>query len=93
MCERIPLNMDWPAEDMDRLYDLYQRHFERLREDVVKANLALGAAAPTMRLARLDRPEFESLLRSRHRDPEAVRLWIRQIVRGHEQEFPRLEVA
>ena len=85
--------MDWPIENMDRLYDLYKRHYERLRRDVVKVNRMLGAADPSMRLPRLSRAEFESLVTTGGRDPESVRLWVRRIVHGHEQEFPQLDVA
>ena len=85
--------MDWPVENMDRLYELYQQYFNRLREDVVKSNRMLGAARPSMRLEQLSRAGFESLLENWRQDPESAQLWIRRIVRGHEQEFPQLEVA
>lgn len=85
--------MDWSAEDMDRLYDLYQRHIDQLREDVVKTNRLLGAERPSTRLERLTRPEFDLLLKNWRQDPESARLWLRRIIRGHEKEFPRLDVA
>jgi hypothetical protein len=85
--------MDWPVESMERLYDLYLQHIERLRRDVIEVNKVLGAARPSMRLEAASRLEFEALLKNWRQDPEGARLWIRRIIRGHEQEFPKMEVA
>jgi hypothetical protein len=84
--------MEWTAERVSRLYELYERHIDRLRTDVVKANRSLGSTEPEKtNLEILNRAEFEALLRRPTDDPEVTRLWVRRIIRGHEQEFPELE--
>ncbi len=86
--------MEWTANQMTRLYELYRQHIERLRADVTETNRSLGSSNPEKTgVPDLSRAEFESLLKNASRDPEARRLWIRRIIRGHEQEFPELESA
>jgi hypothetical protein len=81
--------MEWTTEEMDRLYGLYERHVDRLRTDVVRANRSLGSSQPERTaLGRVSRSEFEALLRQPTDDPEVARLWVRRILRGHEHEFP-----
>jgi hypothetical protein len=78
---------------MDRLYGLYQQHFRRLRATVIAANRSLGSSQPEKTWMELiGREEFERLLRA-PRDPDVANRWLRRIVRGHEHEFPNLQVA
>jgi hypothetical protein len=80
--------MEWTARRMDRLYQLYQRHIDRLRKDVIQANRSLGSSQPERtHLDHLSRSEFETLLQQPTDDPDVTRLWVRRIVRGHEHEF------
>ncbi len=83
--------MEWTAENVGRLYELYERHIDRLRKDVVEANRTLGSTEPEKTdLDGLTHAEFEALLKSPTDDPEVTRLWVRRIIRGHEHEFPKL---
>ena len=85
--------MEWTAKDVDRLYGLYERHIDRLRTDVTRANRSLGSSHPERRhLNPMSRSEFEAMLRRQANDPEAARLWVRRIIRGHEHESPELDV-
>lgn len=86
--------MGWPVNNMDRLYELYQQHFDRLRADVISANRSLGSSRPEKTwMERLGRNEFESLLTNPTDEPELVKRWVRRIIRGHEHEFPELKAA
>ena len=86
--------MEWTAERLDRLYELYQRHTERLRADVINSNRSLGSSRPEhTALKCLSRSEFEARLNRRSDDPEVIQLWIRRIIRGHEDEFPQLPLV
>ncbi len=83
--------MEWTAKRMDRLYELYERHIDRLRTDVIEANRSLGSSQPQRtHLDRLGRSEFETLLQQPTDDSEVARSWVRRIIRGHEHEFPEL---
>ncbi len=85
---------EWTAQSVDRLFELYEREFESLRQDVTEANVALGSPNPSLtRLPQLTRLQFEAVLTDPSHDEEAIRLWIRRIVRGHEHEFPGLLAA
>jgi len=80
--------MEWTVEDIDRLYALYERYFERLRTDIVSTNRSLGSSTPEKTgLERLTRRQFESLLVKNQDEPEASQAWLRRITRGHETEF------
>lgn len=71
------------AESVDRLYDLYQQHIDRLRRDVSAVNRSLGSSKPEeTRLKPLTRAEFEALLNRPTDDLEGRRLWLRRITRG-----------
>lgn len=83
--------MEWTAERLDRLYELYQRHVERLRADVIKSNRSLGSSNPEKTALKcMSQIEFNALIKRRSDDSEVVRLWIRRIIRDQEHEFPQL---
>jgi hypothetical protein len=83
--------MKWTAEQLDRLYELYQQHIERLRADVIKSNRSLGSRNPEKTALKCSsREEFAARVTRETDDPEVVQLWIRRIIRGHEHEFPAL---
>ena len=64
------------------------------KADVAAVNRSLGSAKPDeTSLEPLSRSDFEVFLKQPTDDPEAVRLWVRRIIRGHEREFPGLTVA
>lgn len=80
--------MEWTAEKIARLYELYKRYVDSLRRDVIEVNRSLGSSnAVKTELVFLTRKQFESLLKAPGDDPEAVRLWVRRIIRGNEHEF------
>ena len=82
--------MEWTAEQLDRLYELYQQHIERLRADVIKSNRSLGSRNPEKTALKcVSRREFNARVTRQTDDPEVVRLWIRRIIRGYEHEFPQ----
>ena len=86
--------MEWSRFDMNRLYELYTQHFERLRADVTNVNRSLGSNDPEKTwMELLNRQEFESLMTAPTDEPEVARRWFRCIIRGHEQEFPESRVA
>jgi hypothetical protein len=86
--------MDWSQFDMERVYELYEQHFEQLRADVIQANRSLGSVQPRRTwMELLTRAEFETLITARIDEPEITQRWVRCIVRGHEHEFPGLRVA
>jgi hypothetical protein len=86
--------MEWTVKIMDRLHELHGQHVDRLRAELSAANRLLGSAMPERTgLKHLTRDEFEVLLRQPTNDPEVTRLWIRRIIRGHEDEFPELAGA
>jgi len=83
--------MEWTVEDIDRLYALYERYFERLRTDIIATNRSLGSSNPEKTgLEHLTRRQFESLLVDNQDDSEASQIWLRRITVGHETEFPEL---
>jgi hypothetical protein len=87
MLERTP-------ESIERLFELYETYFDCLRQDVAAANLSLGSSNPKKtHLERLTRVQFEELLANPTNDQEAMQLWIRRIVRRHENEFPAHQAA
>lgn len=86
--------MDWSQFDMDRLYELYEQDFHRLRADVVGVNRSLGSMQPEKTwMELLSRTEFERLLTAPTNEPDVTQRWLRCIVRGHEHEFPGLRAA
>ena len=86
--------MDWSQFDMDRLYELYQQHFDRLREDVIEVNRSMGSSSPEKTwMDLLSRIEFEQHITAQIDEPEIIHRWIRRIIRGYEHEFPALLVA
>lgn len=86
--------MEWTADTMTRLYDLYEDHIERLRNDVAAVNRSLGSQKPECDRPRcLTRLEFEAILTDRSDDPVVTQLWIRRIISGHEAEFPTLDLS
>lgn len=85
--------MDWPPNGMDRLYELYQQDFQRLRKAVIEANRSHGSQNPEKTwMELLRREQFEQLLTD-PTDPAVAERWVKEIVRGHEEEFPELLVA
>ena len=86
--------MDWSRANMDRLYELYEQHFHELRSFVISANRSHGSSQPEKTwMVLISRDEFERLLRSPTDEPEIANRWLRRIIRGHEHEFPNLQVA
>lgn len=86
--------MDWSEFDMDSLYELYKQHFSHLRADVIQVNRSFGSSQPEKTwMERLSRTDFEKLITAPTDDPEVVHRWVRCIIRGHEHEFPELQVA
>jgi hypothetical protein len=85
--------MAWTADTIDHIYELYGQHIQQLRSDVITANRLLGSSKPEKTALRcLTRAEFESLLNQPTDDPQIRHLWLRRIIRGHEQEFPDLGI-
>ncbi|MDA1053488.1 MAG: hypothetical protein O3C40_23815 [Planctomycetota bacterium] len=85
--------MDGPLNSMDRLYELYQQNFLRLRSSVIEANRSHGSQHPEKTWMELiSKEEFNELL-TKPMDPKVAKRWIKRIVRGHEEEFPELLVA
>lgn len=83
--------MEWTTELLDRLYPCYEEHHARLRAGIVAANRSLGSPQPEkVKLQCLTQAEFEELLREEPFDAEVRKLWVRSILRGHEQAFPEL---
>jgi hypothetical protein len=86
--------VEWNTQSIGRLYELYERYVDDLRRDVAAANSSLGSLDPEKtRLECLTRAQFEAILTDPTKDPEAVHLWVRRIIRGHENEFPALQAA
>jgi hypothetical protein len=85
--------MDWSPSEMDRLYELYQQHFHDLRSAVTSANRLHGSSQPEETWMELiSREDFERLLNNPD-EPEVANRWVRRLIRGHEREFPNLQVA
>ena len=84
--------MVWKSDRIDRLYELYQRYFDRLRDDIIAVNRSMSSTNPE-RTAQslLSRAEFEDVVRSPGRYPAFRRVWLQRIIEGHENEFPDLE--
>ena len=86
--------IEWTPESIQRLFELYERHFDCLRQDVAAANLSLGSSNPKkIHLERLTRTQFEAVLTDPTNDQEAIQLWVRRIIRRHENEFPVRQAA
>ena len=86
--------MDWSHFNMDRLYQLYNQHFNQLRADTIGVNRSLGSTQPEKTWTQLlSHTEFETLISAPTDEPEVVQRWVRSIIRGHEHEFPELRVA
>lgn len=86
--------MDGVVAGMDRLYELYQQHFARLRVDVIDINRSFGSTQPEKTwMELLSRVEFEALITAPTAEPEVIRRWVRRLIHGHEHEFPELRVA
>jgi hypothetical protein len=84
----------WNSEMIKRLYKLYQQHDRQLRKDVAASNRSLGSANPEKtKLKQLTLAEFTAILKNQSKDDEVVSLWVRRIIRGHENEFPSLLAA
>ena len=63
-------------------------------EFVAAANLSLGSSNPKkIHLERLTRTQFEAVLTDPTNDQEAIQLWVRRIIRRHENEFPVRQAA
>lgn len=85
---------EWTPQIVGRLFELYEQFIDRLMEDVVATNLSLGSLSPSKtRLKRLSLQEFRDILTHPDRDDEVIELWVRRIIRGHEDEFPALQAA
>jgi hypothetical protein len=85
--------MDWSPRELERLYELYQKHFHDLRSAVTSANRVHGSTQPEKTWMKLmGRDEFERLLNDPN-EAEVAQRWVRRIIRGHEREFPNLQVA
>jgi hypothetical protein len=86
--------MDWTHVDMDRLYELYEQHFDEVRSAVISANRSHGSSQPEKTwMELLDRNEFEKLLKNPTDEPKIVNRWVKRIIRDFENEFPNLRVA
>ncbi|NLF67842.1 MAG: hypothetical protein GX575_02180 [Candidatus Anammoximicrobium sp.] len=86
--------MDGLMAGMDRLYELYQGHFRELRADVIAVNRSLGSTWPEKTwMELLSRTDFERLITAPTDDPKVIQRWVRRLIRGHEHEFPELQVA
>jgi hypothetical protein len=86
--------IEWNPQSIGRMFELYEVHIDRLKRDVAASNKALGSPHPDKtNLNYLTRTEFEVLLKEPAKDPEAIHLWVRRIIRGHEHEFPELQAA
>jgi hypothetical protein len=85
--------MDWSPREMERLYELYEQHFHDLRSVVTSANHTHGSSEPGKTWMELiSREEFERLVKNPD-ESEVAKRWVRRIIRGHECEFPSLQVA
>jgi hypothetical protein len=85
--------MDCSPREMDRLYELYQQHFHDLRSVATSANQLHGSSQPEKTWMELiSWEEFERLINNPD-EPEVANRWVRRIIRGHEREFPNLQVA
>ncbi|QEG38920.1 hypothetical protein [Roseimaritima ulvae] len=79
---------EWTPETIERLFDRYERHFDQLVKDSTTVNCDLASKNPKKtQLQRLTRTEFQQILTDRTNDSEAIELWVKRIVRGHEEEF------
>jgi hypothetical protein len=79
---------NWTPKSMERLYELYEQHFEHLHQIAEVTNLSLGSPNPnSTRLERLTRSQFEAVCNGATSDRKVIELWIRRIIRDHENEF------
>ena len=86
--------MDALIPEMDRLYELYRKHFADLRADVIDVNRSLGLTQPEKTwIELLSRTEFERLITAATDEPGVIQRWVQRLIRGHEHEFPELRVA
>jgi predicted methyltransferase len=85
---------EWIPVSIDRLFELYERHFDCLLQDVEAANLSLGSPSPKKTLLpRLTRTQFEAVVTDPANDREAIHLFVRRIMRGHGDELPARQAA
>jgi hypothetical protein len=86
--------VEWTAETIARLYALHKRYVDSLRREVIEVNRSLGSPNPEKtKLEYLTPAQFEAALKAPWDDPEVVRLWVRRMIRGNEQEFPEIRAA
>jgi hypothetical protein len=86
-------NMAWTAGTINRIYELYGQHIQRMRTDVITANRLLGSSNPEKTALRcLTRVEFEAKFQHPTDDAEIRDKWLRRIIRGHEHEFPEFAI-
>ena len=78
--------METSVRNRSRLYAQYVRYIERLRQDIIRINHSWGSTKNDTRLRPLSREQFDAVLDSPKSDPEVIRLWIRRIVAGQDQD-------
>ena len=86
--------IEWTPTSIEHLFEFYEQYFDRLLRNVAKTNVSLGSSNPkATRLERLTRAQFEAALTDPTGDKEAIELWLRRIIRGHENAFPARQIA
>ena len=87
--------MAFSPEQTDTLHGLYISHVARLKSDVIEVNRSLGSSHPEKTgIEPLSREDFSQRVKSGIAEgSEAVQLWIKRILHGHEQEHPDLVTA
>ena len=78
--------MESSVRTRSRLYALYARYIERLRQDIIRVNKSLGSTSEDTKLHPLSRAQFNALLDSPEADPEIIRLWVKRILAGQERD-------
>ena len=72
-------------DTMDRLFELYNADFDRIEQDMRALNRKRGAPDPNkMWLQRFAREQFDAYLAASTRQTETRRLFVLQLLEGHE---------
>ena len=85
--------MDVSDLDIDSLYELYEKHFQVLSDDVVKAKRSRGSADPPSLLKLLSRTDFETALCSPSPNKEVAERWVSAILRANNKDLGGSKVA